>query len=94
MNDLPSSPLVSLVQDDGSTVPDAPPLPLERLRVPEAFDGRAGGNRAGPDSVKPMVASSTFGQRLRWVPCRYYVAIPRTELSTAALVSKQRMGSS
>ena len=58
MNDLPSSSLASLVQDNGSTVPDAPPLPLERLRVPEAFDGRAGGNRAGPDIVCQLAASN------------------------------------
>ncbi len=67
MNDLPSSPLVSLVQDDGSTVPDAPPLPLERLRVPEAFDGRGGGNRAGPDIVCQLAASNDLEAIQAWL---------------------------
>ncbi|MBL8254063.1 MAG: integrase, partial [Candidatus Competibacter sp.] len=48
-------------------MPDAPPLPLERLRVPEAFDGRGGGNRAGPDIVCQLAASNDLEAIQAWL---------------------------
>ena len=45
----------------------APPLPLERLRVPEALDGRAGVNRAGSDVVCQLAASNDMEAVRAWL---------------------------
>ena len=43
------------------------PLPLERLRLPEALDGRTGGNRAGPDVVCQLAASNDLEAVQAWL---------------------------
>jgi len=43
------------------------PLPLERLVVPERFDGRAGTNRAGPDVVCQLAASNDLEAVQAWL---------------------------
>ncbi|MFO1371661.1 MAG: hypothetical protein U1F42_04465 [Candidatus Competibacteraceae bacterium] len=45
----------------------ASPLPLERLRVPAALDGRAGGNRAGPDVVCQLGANNDLEAIQAWL---------------------------
>jgi len=45
----------------------APPLPLERLKVPEALDGRAGANRAGPDVVCQLAAGNDLEAIQAWL---------------------------
>lgn len=44
-----------------------PPLPLERLRVPETLDGRSGANRAGPDVVCQLAASNDLEAVQAWL---------------------------
>lgn len=45
----------------------APPLPLERLRLPEMLDGRAGVNRAGPDVVCQLAAGNDLEAVQAWL---------------------------
>ncbi|MBK8962294.1 MAG: tyrosine-type recombinase/integrase [Candidatus Competibacteraceae bacterium] len=45
----------------------ASPLPLERLRVPETLDGRAGANRAGPDVICQLAASNDLEAVRAWL---------------------------
>ena len=50
-----------------SPVAIAPPLPLERLRLPDELDGRAGGNRAGPDVVCQLAAGNDLEAVQAWL---------------------------
>lgn len=43
------------------------PLPLERLCLPETLDGRAGGNRAGPDVVCQLAAGNDLEAVQAWL---------------------------
>jgi len=45
----------------------APPLPLERLRLPDHLDGRRGGNRAGPDVVCQLAAGNDLEAIQAWL---------------------------
>ena len=45
----------------------ASPLPLERLRLPDELDGRAGGNRAGPDVVCQLAAGNDLEAIQAWL---------------------------
>ncbi|MER2600915.1 MAG: integrase, partial [Candidatus Competibacter phosphatis] len=69
MHIAPSPPALLLKGEWSTTTPSSltPPLPLERLRVPEAFDGRAGGNRAGPDVVCQLAASNDLEAIQAWL---------------------------
>jgi len=49
------------------TAAAAPPLPLERLRLPDELDGRAGGNRAGPDVVCQLAAGNDLEAVQAWL---------------------------
>ncbi len=48
-------------------IPSAVPLPLERLQPPLALDGRAGGNRAGPDVVCQLAADNDLEAIQAWL---------------------------
>ncbi len=50
-----------------SIAPHSPPLPLERLRLPEDLDGRTGGNRAGPEVVCQLAASNDLDAVQTWL---------------------------
>jgi len=45
----------------------APPLSLEHLQLPEDLDGRAGGNRAGPEVVCQLAASNDLEAVQAWL---------------------------
>ncbi|MEI2783754.1 MAG: hypothetical protein V9H25_21990, partial [Candidatus Competibacter sp.] len=45
----------------------APPLPLERLCLPDELDGRAGHNRAGPDVVCQLAANNDLEAVQAWL---------------------------
>jgi integrase len=45
----------------------APPLPLERLRLPDHLDGRCGGNRAAPDVVCQLAAGNDLEAIQAWL---------------------------
>jgi integrase len=45
----------------------APPLPLERLHLPDELDGRVGANRAGPDVVCQLAASNDLQAVQAWL---------------------------
>lgn len=55
--------LTTLVPASGMT----PPQPLELLRIPEAFDGRAGSNRAGPEVVCQLAAGNDLEAVQTWL---------------------------
>ena len=44
-----------------------PPLPLERLHLPDDLDGRAGANRAGPEVVCQLAASNDLEAVNAWL---------------------------
>ncbi len=44
-----------------------PPLPLERLRIPDKLDGRTGNNRAGPDVVCQLTADNDLEAIQAWL---------------------------
>lgn len=49
------------------TIATAPPLPLERLRLPDELNGRAGSNRAGPDVVCQLAAGNDLEAVQAWL---------------------------
>lgn len=49
------------------TIATTPPLPLERLRLPNELDGRAGSNRAGPDVVCQLAAGNDLEAVQAWL---------------------------
>ena len=68
MSVAPLSPIV-LHRDEENPSPSslAPPLPLERLRLPDDLDGRAGANRAGPDVVCQLAAGNDLEAVQAWL---------------------------
>ncbi len=65
-----STPVLTVLHQGEENAPQpspAPPVPLERLRVPEALNGRAGSNRAGPDVVCQLAASDDLEAVQAWL---------------------------
>ena len=68
MSVAPPSPLVlHLGEENASPLSLAPPLPLERLSVPDELNGRTGSNRAGPEVVCQLAASDDLEAVQAWL---------------------------
>ncbi|CDI03661.1 Integrase family protein [Candidatus Competibacter denitrificans Run_A_D11] len=65
----PSPPSIAFARSQPGSPPTslAPPLPLERLRLPDELDGRVGVNRAGPDVVCQLAASNDLQAVQAWL---------------------------
>ena len=63
----PSSIVLHLGEENASPLSLAPPLPLERLSVPDELNGRTGSNRAGPEVVCQLAASDDLEAVQAWL---------------------------
>ncbi len=63
----PAMPTLIPASDVLSPTLHTAPLPLERLRLPEALDGRTGSNRASPDVVCQLAASNDLEAVQAWL---------------------------
>ena len=63
----PSPTVLQQGEENPSPASLAPPLPLERLRLPDELDGRAGHNRAGPDVVCQLAAGNDLEAVQAWL---------------------------